>query len=269
MSKDDRLYAKFTLDFADHHKILPLSDAAFRCLIEATLWSRKQLTNGLLPRSFALVRWSLDVLNELSTNDPLKPSLVECPEGWIIHDFALHQATKEELETLSAVRKRAGQAGGKASAQARRSKRQANAQASAEPNGKQNQARDRDRDREELTTDVVSSRAAQAQPTKKRATRIAADWMPDQPVIEAMKAERPDVDLEAEHRKFIDYWLGKSGQAATKVDWNATWRNWIRNARGGTATNGTRLVGADKKAMDWMELAERMDSTNNGKEIEA
>ena len=37
-TKDIRLYAKFTLDFSDHPKIMPLSDAAFRCLIEATLW---------------------------------------------------------------------------------------------------------------------------------------------------------------------------------------------------------------------------------------
>lgn len=81
--------------------------------------------------------------------------------------------------------------------------------------------------------------AAQAQPPKNRATRITSDWMPDRPVIEAMKTERPDVDFDAEHRRFIDYWLGKSGRDATKVDWNATWRNWIRNARApSTAPNG-------------------------------
>jgi Protein of unknown function (DUF1376) len=28
---------------------------------------------------------------------------------------------------------------------------------------------------------------------------------------------------------FKDYWLGKSGSGAVKQDWEATWRNWVRN----------------------------------------
>jgi len=33
--------------------------------------------------------------------------------------------------------------------------------------------------------------------------------------------------------KFRDYWLAKSGRDATKVDWNATWKNWLRKAAEG------------------------------------
>jgi len=35
---------------------------------------------------------------------------------------------------------------------------------------------------------------------------------------------------EFEAEKFRDYWCGKSGKDATKTDWPATWRNWVRNA---------------------------------------
>jgi hypothetical protein len=42
---------------------------------------------------------------------------------------------------------------------------------------------------------------------------------------------RPDVIPDLEAAKFLDYWTAKSGQVATKCDWLATWRNWIRNAR--------------------------------------
>ncbi|MCA1440457.1 hypothetical protein I6F07_09570 [Ensifer sp. IC4062] len=35
---------------------------------------------------------------------------------------------------------------------------------------------------------------------------------------------------EAEFEKFRDYWCAKAGREATKLDWQATWRNWIRNA---------------------------------------
>jgi hypothetical protein len=54
-----------------------------------------------------------------------------------------------------------------------------------------------------------------------------------------MKRECPMVNLEAEHRKFSDYWRAKAGKDSTKLDWNATWRNWIRRA----AENGSNSPG--------------------------
>ena len=38
----------------------------------------------------------------------------------------------------------------------------------------------------------------------------------------------PEVDREA--LQFRDYWLGASGSNAVKLDWSATWRNWVRRA---------------------------------------
>ncbi|WEX79280.1 hypothetical protein PYH37_004466 [Sinorhizobium numidicum] len=35
---------------------------------------------------------------------------------------------------------------------------------------------------------------------------------------------------QAEFEKFRDYWTAKAGRDAVKLDWPATWRNWIRNA---------------------------------------
>jgi hypothetical protein len=55
--------------------------------------------------------------------------------------------------------------------------------------------------------------------------------MPAPELIGQMRAECPTIDLQAEHRKFVDYWIGKSGRDGTKLDWPATWRNWIRNAK--------------------------------------
>jgi hypothetical protein len=115
-AKDGRLYGKFTLDFADHPKILPLSDAAFRCLVEATLWSRKQQTDGWLASRLALARWSLEALNELCTNDTDNPSLIASESGWLIRDFAEHQDTKAEIEARRERAIAAGQRGGLARA---------------------------------------------------------------------------------------------------------------------------------------------------------
>lgn len=37
----------------------------------------------------------------------------------------------------------------------------------------------------------------------------------------------PQVNIDKEHEKFVDYWLG-TGKAM--ADWNAVFRNWIRRA---------------------------------------
>lgn len=79
-------------------------------------------------------------------------------------------------------------------------------------------------------TPAINSNSTSEGP-RKRGTRLSEDWMPSEEVIQQMSSERPDVDLRMEHRKFIDYWKAKTGKDATKLDWDATFRNWIRNAR--------------------------------------
>lgn len=116
MGKDERLYFKITLDFPDHAKILPLSDAAFRCLIEAIAYCRKHLTDGFLARRYALARWSPEVLAELCENDPVKPSLVEREDGWHIHDYADMNDTSAEVEARRERNRQAGKQGGLAKA---------------------------------------------------------------------------------------------------------------------------------------------------------
>jgi hypothetical protein len=70
-----------------------------------------------------------------------------------------------------------------------------------------------------------------------------------------MHEQFPWVPLRAEHAKFCDYWHGKAGQGATKMDWIATWRNWMRRAAEQTPQrNGHTIEGPDAKALDWMAM---------------
>lgn len=64
-----------------------------------------------------------------------------------------------------------------------------------------------------------------------RGSRLPEDWQPSRTLVDQMRTECPGIDLQAEHLKFRDYWLGKAGKDGTKADWQATWRNWMRNAR--------------------------------------
>jgi len=68
-------------------------------------------------------------------------------------------------------------------------------------------------------------------PPRKKASRLPDDWRPDREYLEAAKLIKPDLTqewfIQVAH-KFKDYWIAKAGKDATKADWLATWRNWIR-----------------------------------------
>lgn len=61
-------------------------------------------------------------------------------------------------------------------------------------------------------------------------SRLPADWKLPPEWAEWARAERSDVDAQAEAAKFADFWHGKAGKDGRKADWFATWRNWIRRA---------------------------------------
>ena len=84
--------------------------------------------------------------------------------------------------------------------------------------------------------ELVSDENAKA--PRRNGTRLPADWAPSPALIAAARAERPEVDLRVETAKFRDHWHAKAGRDAVKLDWDATYRNWIRNARGPTGFGG-------------------------------
>lgn len=67
----------------------------------------------------------------------------------------------------------------------------------------------------------------------KRGTRwakgqaVPAEW------VDWARTSFPSVSLpqiEAQARQFADYWPAQPGAGAAKLDWEATWRNWLRKA---------------------------------------
>ena len=63
----------------------------------------------------------------------------------------------------------------------------------------------------------------------KRGERIPEDFPTDDDLLWATQ-EFPSVDHNHESAKFRDYWISVPGQKGCKLDWPATWRNWIRRA---------------------------------------
>ncbi|NJM13324.1 MAG: YdaU family protein [Synechococcaceae cyanobacterium SM1_2_3] len=75
-------------------------------------------------------------------------------------------------------------------------------------------------------------REAKASPKKTRGTRLPQDWfLPlewgEWALSEGMSREVIRVEAD----KFKDYWNARAGPNGIKLDWQATWRNWIRAAK--------------------------------------
>jgi hypothetical protein len=65
-----------------------------------------------------------------------------------------------------------------------------------------------------------------------RGSRLPADWSPSpEDVAAAAEYGVTGAQLTHEADSFRDYWVAKPGKDGVKLDWAATWRNWIRRNR--------------------------------------
>ncbi len=92
---------------------------------------------------------------------------------------------------------------------------------------------------------------AEDQRQRPRARRLPEDFNPT-PAMYAWATQRaPGVDVITETEKFDNYWRAKAGQGATKLDWPATWRNWILSAATRSAPSVPRFGRSGSNDIDW------------------
>jgi hypothetical protein len=62
-----------------------------------------------------------------------------------------------------------------------------------------------------------------------RATRLPPDWqLPREWAEWAFSQGMDELSSRREGERFRDYWVSTPGQRGVKLDWQATWRNWVR-----------------------------------------
>ena len=66
---------------------------------------------------------------------------------------------------------------------------------------------------------------------QQRGSRLAQDWFLTKAMGDWATQERPDLDVRQVAEQFKDYWVAQAGQKGVKLDWDATWRNWVRNTK--------------------------------------
>ena len=88
---------------------------------------------------------------------------------------------------------------------------------------------------------ALNERSTEVQPTNnhkpitnnqdknKRGSRLAQDFFFPKEWCDFLVEQRPELNAQQTFEKFKDYWIAQAGQKGVKLDWFATWRNWVRN----------------------------------------
>ncbi len=85
-----------------------------------------------------------------------------------------------------------------------------------------------------LETERETEKERETEVEVKRGTkgsRLSADWVLPEDWESWASQERPDLNPQKVGEQFKDFWIAKAGAAGVKLDWQATWRNWVRNQR--------------------------------------
>ena len=224
----------------------------------AGAWSAKEMTDGFVPDY---------VIEELASTPAIAGHLVKCglwdvaEEGWKFKGWEKYQPTREQImeaRDRETERKR----------KYRESQRRPSGTASGPTEGHHRESGHPDPTRPDPTRPIKEEAKASSAPSK-RGSRIAEDFEVTQPMREWAKEKAPNADLGLETEKFINFWISKSGKDATKLDWVATWRNWILNAKTGPAGYPPRMDHSSRGLAKGMAMLKAYDEQQAPFELEA
>jgi hypothetical protein len=111
----------------------------------------------------------------------------------------------------------------------------------ADGNGKE---RERERERYLERPPSAASNAS------KKGTRLSGDWQPTEGDLADASNLLGARQAENELAKFRDYWPAQPGKGAIKLDWDATWRNWVRRAAERLPSRTGAVVGPAEPSID-------------------
>lgn len=222
-------WAKLDDHFPSHPKVIKAGGDAAWLFVCAVCYCAEHLTDGVFPKAL------VPRLSDREDSELLAKRLVEnglwdeTQDGdeFIVHDYLDWNPSRVEIQEQ---RDRRAAASRKANGARWGSRNGSDSESDPDPGCDA---------QEQVITDPpvpvppldlkIQERASTK---RKKGTRIPIPF----DVTETMAAwaatpdGAPGVNWDRETHKFVDYWRSKPGVAGVKLDWPATWRNWMRTA---------------------------------------
>ncbi|MDQ3224618.1 MAG: hypothetical protein M3Q75_14280 [Gemmatimonadota bacterium] len=215
--------------FYDHRKFNKVTVLGMGVWIAGLAYCNRNLTDGFIPNKaipglvstdglglYTGTHGGRDVTPADGAWELLRAELwSEGAGGWQVHDYHDYQPSAQQVR---AERDRNAE---------RKAAWRAKASHSASPSGTDN-----------VTTLVVPAPpnpnpnpSTKKTPSSSRAARIPDDFAPTAELRQWASENTPDVNVDDQTTRFVDYWRGVGGQRGRKLDWPGTWRNWLRKAQ--------------------------------------
>lgn len=170
-------------------------------------------------------------------NKPESPNVVR---GWRVELDLLPECDlkREAIEAIREALSDAGPSYVEAFEEVLSGKGKATSKADEKPSAKpsaktmpnQEQEQEQEQERVAACADATTQQP-NPKPKTSRGSRLARDWVLPSEWGEWAERERPDLDPQVVAERFRDHWVAKAGRDGCKLDWFATWRNWVRNER--------------------------------------
>ena len=258
------VWAKIDDAILDNAKIAQVGVFGFAMHVAAITWCCRNLTDGFLPygRVPCLLNFgdtSGEVITKLQRNfnavpasiDKLSDAWAECGDidpytvaeelvaaglwketqgGFDLNDFLVYNPTKKQvLADRERGRQRAKASGDRRKASPEASAKLQHSFASSSPGPVPVPV--------PTNTNPPIGSPPSAEPRVRRGSRLPVDWVPSPDTLAALSAEGCMNAKEA-LPAFRDYWFAVPGQRGVKLDWEGTYRNWVR--RDSQTTRGDR-----------------------------
>lgn len=281
--------------FPDHPKVVTAGPLCGWLHVCALAYCNRLLTDGFIPAAqvtrladFSDV-WGPDGAADFGI-DPFDLAKKLCDVGmwkpvkggYLIHDYHDYQPSRHDEHEKRRQKAEAGAKGGRASGETRRGSRN---EADGKQTGSTSEAPCFDSasrsveakpnpDPTRTDTDLVSQHLGARSQSKSLSLVPSSPPSPSAPArgsrlpngfraTEEMHAwaerETPVVAVVSETERFCDYWRGVPGAKGRKLDWEATWRNWMRKAGeyAQPRTNGNTPAARSEVAMlAWLATEE-------------
>lgn len=105
---DDRPFVRLEHGMPENPKVVGLSDAAFRLYIEVICWCSRQESDGLVPEAMMKRLGRPKPIRELTDSGLLDVIL---GGAFQVHDYLVHQRSREEIAAFRASRSDSGKKG--------------------------------------------------------------------------------------------------------------------------------------------------------------
>ncbi|MGX9349195.1 hypothetical protein [Microbacterium sp. KNMS] len=220
--------------------------------VSAGTWSSKHLTDGRIP-AYMVEEFGADV----SHGDMLVAAGLWRREGdgYAFHDWLDWQPSR--ADTLAAREKERRR---KDEYRAKKAGNTGQSPAGTNPDGddlSQGASRHPDPTRPDPTN---TSSPNGEEGARKRATRIPEPFIVTGDMKAWARDNVPGLDYTASTQRFVDHWRAESGAKARKLDWVATWRNWLRRDHdNGGRRHRTQRPSPDDRAAATLALAQGLE----------